>query len=117
MSTPEYQALDKEWSPKLSAAYDKINLNREALRPHRDALRASRAASASTPSRLRLLTRTYDGFVRRGAKLDAAQKAQLSAINQQLAAAFSDFNSQLLADEATLHPGERGRDGRRSRRT
>ena len=27
MSTPEYQALDKEWSPKLSAAYDKINLN------------------------------------------------------------------------------------------
>ena len=27
MSTPEYQALDKEWSPKLSAAFDKINLN------------------------------------------------------------------------------------------
>src|SRR6186713_2410914 len=27
MSTPAYQELDKEWSPKFSAAYDKINLN------------------------------------------------------------------------------------------
>ena len=27
MATPEYQALDKEWSPKLSAASDEITLN------------------------------------------------------------------------------------------
>ena len=29
---------------------------------------------------MRLVTRTYEGFVRRGAKLDAAQKAQLSRL-------------------------------------
>jgi peptidyl-dipeptidase Dcp len=100
MSTPEYQALDKEWSPKLSAAYDKINLNGAlfariaTLYEHRDHL-------GLDAKQLRLLTRTYEGFVRRGAKLDAAQKVQLSDYNQQLASAFSDFNSNLLADEST----------------
>jgi peptidyl-dipeptidase Dcp len=50
---------------------------------------------------LRLLTRTYEGFVRRGAKLSDSQKTQLSEYNQQLASAFSDFNAKLLADEST----------------
>jgi len=100
MSTPEYQALDKEWSPKLSAAYDKINLNGvlfariATLHEHRDQL-------GLDAKQLRLLTRTYEGFVRRGAKLNEAQKAQLSSYNQQLASAFSEFNANLLADEST----------------
>ena len=34
---------------------------------------------------MRLLTRTYEGFVRRGAKLNRAQKAQLSDTTRQLA--------------------------------
>ena len=103
MSTPAYQALDKEWSPKLSAAYDKINLNGKlfariaTLYEHRDHL-------GLDAKQLRLLTRTYEGFVRRGAKLNDAQKAQLSDYNQQLATAFSEFNSRLLADEATFTP-------------
>ena len=103
MSTPAYQALDKEWSPKLSAAYDKINLNSKlfariaTVYEHRDHV-------GLDPKQLRLLTRTYEGFVRRGAKLNDAQKAQLSAYNQQLATDFSEFNSRLLADEATFTP-------------
>ena len=35
------------------------------------------------------------------ARLDAAQKQQLSGYNQQLASLFSDFNANLLADEGT----------------
>jgi len=103
MSTPAYQALDKEWSPKLSAAYDKINLNSKlfariaTVYEHRDHV-------GLDAKQLRLLTRTYEGFVRRGAKLNDAQKAQLSAYNQQLATDFSEFNSRLLADEATFTP-------------
>src|SRR5207237_3267043 len=50
----------------------------------------------------RLLTRTYEYFVRNGAKLNDAQKAQLSALNQELSSAFSEFNSHLLKDEATF---------------
>ena len=101
MSTPEYQALDKEWSPKLSAAYDKINLN-GALFQRIANLYERRSNLGLDAKQLRLLTRTYEGFVRRGAKLDAAQKAQLTNYNQALASAFSDFNSKLLADEGTF---------------
>ena len=101
MSTPAYQALDKEWSPKFSAAYDKINLNSK-LFARISNLYDRRDSLGLDAKQLRLLTRTYEGFVRRGAKLNDAQKAQLSDYNQQLATDFSEFNSHLLADEATF---------------
>jgi len=100
LSTPEVQAINKEWSPKLSAAYDKINLN-GALFKRIERLYEQRDQLGLDAKQKRLLTRTYEGFVRRGAKLDDAQKAQLSSYNEQLASAFSDFNSKLLADEST----------------
>ena len=100
LSTPEVQAINKLWSPKLSAAYDKINLNAQ-LFDRIAKLYERREQLGLDPKQVRLLTRTYEGFVRRGAKLNEAQKAQLSGYNQQLAAAFSDFNSKLLADEST----------------
>ena len=40
--------------------------------------------------------------MRRGANLDAAQKAQLSAYNQQLATAFANFSEKVLADESSF---------------
>ena len=100
LATPEVQALNKEWSPKLSAAYDKINLNSKLFARIAD-LYERRDSLGLDAKQLRLLTRTYEGFVRRGAKLNDTQKAQLSDYNQQLASAFSDFNSKLLADEST----------------
>jgi peptidyl-dipeptidase Dcp len=100
LSTPEVQAINKEWSPKLSAAYDKINLNAK-LFDRIAKLYEHREHVGLDAKQMRLLTRTYEGFVRRGAQLNEAQKAQLSDYNQQLAAAFSDFNSRLLADEST----------------
>ncbi len=39
--------------------------------------------------------------MRQGAKLGAADKQQLSKINQELAGAFSDFATKVLADEDT----------------
>jgi peptidyl-dipeptidase Dcp len=100
LSTPEVQAINKEWSPKLSAAYDKINLNAK-LFDRIAKLYEHREHTGLDAKQQRLLTRTYEGFVRRGAQLNEAQKAQLSDYNQQLAGAFSDFNSKLLADEST----------------
>ena len=100
LSTPEVQAINKEWSPKLSAAYDKINLNPK-LFDRIAKLYEHREHVGLDAKQMRLLTRTYEGFVRRGAKLNEAEKAQLSDYNQQLAGAFSDFNSKLLADEST----------------
>jgi len=101
MSTPAYQALDKEWSPKLSAAYDKINLN-GALFQRIQYLYEKKGELGLDAKQDRLLTRTYEGFVRRGARLNAEQKMQLTSYNQQLASAFSEFNARLLADEGTF---------------
>ncbi|MFL6757460.1 MAG: M3 family metallopeptidase [Sphingomicrobium sp.] len=100
LATPEVQAINKEWSPKLSAAYDRINLNSKLFARIAD-LYERRTSLGLDAKQLRLLTRTYEGFVRRGAKLNDSQKTQLSDYNQQLAAAFSDFNARLLADEST----------------
>jgi peptidyl-dipeptidase Dcp len=100
MSTPEYQVLDKEWSPKLSAAYDEITLDPK-LFARIETLYNDRTSLGLEPDQTRLLTRTYESFVRNGAKLNPEQKTQLSGINQQLASAFSEFNSRLLADEGT----------------
>ncbi len=101
MSSPEYQALDKKWSPRLSAAYDKITLDPKIF-ARVETLYNKRDSLGLDAKQLRVLTRTYDGFVRRGAKLTPAQKTQVSAINQELASVFSDFSSKLLADEGTF---------------
>jgi peptidyl-dipeptidase Dcp len=101
LSTPEIQALDKEWSPKLSAAGDEITLNPK-LFARVETLYNNRVSLGLSPTQTRLLTRNYEYFVRNGAKLDAAQKQQLSGYNQQLASLFSEFNARLLADESTF---------------
>lgn len=94
-----YQALQKEWSPKLAASSDEIWLNADLFR-RIAALHGGDSAGLDARQR-RLLTQLHDDFVSRGATLDPAQKQQLSDINQQLAAAFSEFSDKLLADENT----------------
>lgn len=98
MQSPEYQALDRELAPKRAAADDEITFN-EALFRRIASVHAHDAGL--TPERRRLTARVHDRLVRRGAKLDAAQKARLGAINQELATAFADFASKVLADENT----------------
>jgi len=96
MNSPAYQALDREWSPKFAAASDAITFDPQ-LFARIEAVYKARAAL--DPQQQRLVTRTYDSYVRQGARLNAAQKTQLSAYNQELASAFSDFSRRLLADE------------------
>ncbi len=98
MNTPAYQALDREWSPKFAAASDAITFDPK-LFARIEAVYAARAKLDAQQQRL--VTRTYDSYVRQGARLTPAQKTQLSAYNQELASAFSDFSKRLLADENT----------------
>jgi len=98
MNTPAYQALDREWSPKFAAASDAITFD-PGLFARIEAVYAARATL--DPQQQRLVMRTYDSYVRQGARLTPAQKTQLSAYNQQLASAFSDFSRRLLADEGS----------------
>jgi peptidyl-dipeptidase Dcp len=100
MTTPEYQALDVEWSPKLAAAEDAIYFN-ERLFARIQAVHDSRASAGLTAEQQRLVERTWQRFVRRGARLDAAGKAELGRINQELAGLFAEFSRRVLADENT----------------
>ncbi|QNM83172.1 M3 family metallopeptidase [Sphingomonas sabuli] len=100
MATPEYQALDKEWSPKLSAAYDEITLNPK-LFARIKTLYDAKASLGLDAKQDRLLTRRYESYVRNGASLPPAQKAQLTQMNQQLAELFATFSEKVLADEST----------------
>nr|WP_294200839.1 M3 family metallopeptidase [uncultured Sphingomonas sp.] len=100
MNTPAYQALDREWSPKLSKASDEITFNPK-LFARIETIYKARDTSGLDAQQKRLVTRTYDSFVRQGAKLTAAQKEELSAFNQNLAINFSEFSQRLLADEGT----------------
>jgi peptidyl-dipeptidase Dcp len=100
MATPEYQALQREWSPRLAAASDEIVLNPRLFDRVRTVYQQRQQAGLNAQQQ-RVVTRLYESFVRRGANLDAAQKQQLSAYNQQLAGLFAQFSEKVLADEQT----------------
>ena len=100
MSNPAYQALQREWGPRLAAASDEITLN-PALFQRIRAVYEARERSGLTAQQQRLVTRRYEAFVRRGANLDAAQKQQLTAYNQELARLFAEFSEKVLHDEET----------------
>jgi peptidyl-dipeptidase Dcp len=94
----DVQAIDREWSPKFAAFYDELYLDPKLFARVKAAY-DSRASQHLDAQQMRLLERTYRGFVRRGALLSDAQRAEVTALNQALAAAFSDFSRKVLADE------------------
>ncbi len=100
VSTPAIQALDAEWSPRITAAYNRITFNR-ALFARIHTLYEGRASLGLDAQQLRLLERTHAQFVRAGAAATPEQQARLGAINEQLSSQFAEFNRRLLADENT----------------
>lgn len=100
VSNPDVQAVQAEWSPRLTRASNAITFNR-ALFERIDTLYQQRASLGLDAEQLRLLERTHAGFVRAGAALTPEQQARLGEINQELSSHFTEFNRRLLADEGT----------------
>jgi peptidyl-dipeptidase Dcp len=100
ISNAEFQALEREWQPKLTAATDAVYMNR-GLFQRIEAVHRSLDSSNLAADQKRLTTIVHDTFVRRGARLDAARQEQLAKLNQELASLFSEFRQKLLADENT----------------
>jgi peptidyl-dipeptidase Dcp len=100
LSSKEVQAIDREWSPKITAANDRIVFDPRMF-ARLSAVYAGRATAGLTVAQQRLVERMYQRFVRAGAQLDDAQKAKLGELNQALARAFTQFGSRVLADENT----------------
>ena len=96
-STPELQALQEEAMPLLSAHADRIRLD-EKLFEKVKAVYDSRNRLDLDAEQMRLLQKTYDGFVRAGALLEPAQKERLKEINEELSLASVKFGNNLLAE-------------------
>lgn len=100
MSTPDFQKVEEEMDPKLSAHYDKVNQN-AALFARIEAVYNSPDKAKLTPEQQRVLWIYYTNFVRAGAKLSPQAKARVGAINTELAGLYTKFSQNLLADENT----------------
>jgi len=98
LSTPEFQAVEREMAPKLAAHRDLIVQN-AALFQRIEAVYESPAKASLTPEQQRLTWHRYTTFVLAGAKLDETAKKEVAAINQRLAALFTAFGQNILADE------------------
>ena len=98
MSTPDYQAVQREMAPKLAAFNDQITQN-EALFKRIEAVYNSPAKAKLNPEQQRVTWLYYTNFVRAGARLNADAKKRLSQINQQLAGLFTKFSQNVLAEE------------------
>ena len=92
------QAMEREISPKMARHFSAISMN-AALFARIDDLYQRRAGLGLDAETLRVLERTWKGFVRSGAKLDPEGKKRLAAINEQLASLGAKFGQNLLADE------------------
>jgi peptidyl-dipeptidase Dcp len=98
MNSPEFQPIEREMAPKLAAFSDQITQNEKLFR-RIEAVYNSPEKARLTPEQQRLTWLYYNNFVRAGARLDAAKKTRLSAINQELANHFTTFSQNVLADE------------------
>ena len=96
MSTPEIQAVEREWSPKFAALRDEVVLNPRLFQRIEKVYQSPKGLNFEQK---RLAWWYHTDFVRSGAALDAASKKKLSAYNQRLAELFTLFGQNLLADE------------------
>jgi len=100
IGSDDYQAVDREVSPLLSQAGDEITFNAK-LFARIKAVADGAAAAGLTAEQTRLATRSRDAYIRNGAALDAAGKAELGRINTALSKAFTSFGQKVVADENT----------------
>ncbi|WP_436714835.1 M3 family metallopeptidase [Roseiconus lacunae] len=89
--------IERVIAPKLAAHSDRIYQNEKLF--HRLQYIFENELESLQPAEQRLIDDLYKTFVRRGAKLDSGEKAQLSQINAQLARLFTDFSQNVLDDE------------------
>jgi peptidyl-dipeptidase Dcp len=92
------QAMEREIAPKMSRHFSAISMN-EKLFARIDDLYQRRASLGLDAQTLRLVEKSWKGFVKSGAKLDAEGKKRLAAINEELSSLGTTFSQNVLADE------------------
>ena len=97
-TTPELQAIEREIAPLLARHQNAIFQDTRLFARLQD-LVERRPALALDAEQARVLERYHTAFVRNGAALDAASRARLGEIAEELASLGTRFAQNLLADE------------------
>jgi peptidyl-dipeptidase Dcp len=90
------QKVRTEEAPKLAAHDDAIYLNTKLFN-RVAAVYKERESLKLDPESLRLIEVTYDRFVRSGANLSDADKAELKKLNEEISTLSNAFSTKLLA--------------------
>lgn len=93
ISNDDYQRIEADMGPKLTAHEDNIYLN-PTLFARVQTIDANKASL--TPLDQRLVEHYYNNFVRAGAKLNDADKATVREINGQLSTLATEFSQNIL---------------------
>lgn len=98
MSSPEFRAIQRELSPKLSEFSSKISQNK-ALFSRVKTVYESDEYKTMTLEQQRIVKSSYEGFVRSGILLDEAGQKRTAQINKELAKLHTQFANNVLNDE------------------
>ena len=94
----ELQAISKEISPIATGHADNISLNEALFNKIKEVYNQKDQLNLTT-EQMRLLEKTYSGFVRSGANLTPEQKERLKVINKELANNALNFSNNLLGED------------------
>lgn len=96
MGTKEYQALELEWNPKMTALQDEVVQN-DRLFKRIEAVYQAR--EKLEPEQGRLAWVHHNNFVLAGARLSPAEKKELADLNVRLSKLYTQFAQNQLHDE------------------
>jgi oligopeptidase A len=94
-TTPELREAYNEVQPEISSFYSSISLS-EGLWKRLQAFAETQEAKSLPPTPARFLKKTLESFEREGARLDAAGKQRLHAINVELSELTTKFGQNVL---------------------
>ncbi|MEK6215744.1 MAG: M3 family metallopeptidase [Boseongicola sp.] len=97
-ANPKREALQREFSPRLSAYSSEISMN-AALFSRIETLWQDRATLELTGEQARVLELTHRGFVRSGARLEGAARDRLKDVKARLAVLGTEFTQNISAEE------------------
>ena len=97
-SSPEFRDIRAEMSPKLSAFFTKITQNKPLFERVK-AVYESEELNSLSPEQQRITWLIYNNFAHNGATLEGAKKQRYADINQELATLYTQFSTNVLADE------------------
>ena len=94
----EMQKIETTVAPLLAQHQDDINLNAKLFERVK-AVNARKDALGLDPEQSRLLEKYYKSFVRGGANLDEAKKAEFRKINEELSVLTQKFGQNVLKED------------------